>query len=95
MAFTFGDLFGYKTNTRLVPAIATSNEYSATSATSGTGLVDIILLGTNNGQRIGVTVGYSAGTAIDSNTIQSGIASGATGATAGTAGVAYIVNTNA
>ena len=93
MAFVFGDTFGYKTNTRLVPAVATSNEYSSTSATSGTGLIDLILVGQDNGTRIGVTVGYLAGTAINSQLVQANIVLGATGGTAGTAGVAYIVDT--
>ena len=93
MPFVFGDSFGYKTNTRLVPAVAISNEYSATSATSGTGLIDLVLVGTNNGQRLGVAVGYLSGTAIGAATVQTNIQSGVTGSTAGTAGVAYIVDT--
>ena len=95
MAFVFGDSFGYKTNTRLVPAVATSNEYSTASATSGTGLIDLILVGTNNGQRLGVSVGYLGATAINSQLVQANIQSGVTGSTAGTAGVAYVVDSNA
>ena len=95
MAFVFGDSFGYKTNTRLVPAVATSNEYSTACTTSGTGLIDLILVGTNNGQRLGVTVGYLGATAINSQLVQANIALGATGGTAGTAGVAYVVDSNA
>lgn len=95
MPFTFGDSFGYKTNTRLVPAVATSNEYSAASATSGTGLIDLVLVGTNNGQRLGVTVAYNGATGITAGAVQSHLAGGGTGTTAGTAGYAYIVDTNA
>lgn len=95
MAFTFGDVFGYKTNTRLVPAVAISDEYSATSTTSGTGLVDLVLVGTNNGQRLTVTVGYNGATAIGAATVQGFIKAGSTTGGAGTAGVAYIVDTNA
>lgn len=95
MAFTFGDIFGYKTNTRLVPAVAISNEYSATSATSGTGLIDLVLVGTNNGQRLTVTVGYNGATGITAGAVQSWLAAGGTGTTAGTSGYAYIVDTNA
>lgn len=94
MAFVFGDSFGYKTNTRLVPAVATSNEYSTASATSGTGLIDLILVGTNNGQRLGVTVGYLSGTAIEAYIVQTNIQASVTGSTAGTAGVAYVVDSN-
>lgn len=94
MAFTFGDVFGYKTNTRLVPAVAISNEYSAASATSGTGLIDLVLVGTNNGQRLGVTVAYNGATGITAGAVQTQLAAGGTGVTAGTAGYAYIVDTN-
>ena len=95
MPFTFGDIFGYKTNTRLVPAVAISDEYSATSTTSGTGLVDLVLVGTNNGQRLTVAVGYNGVTAITAATVQGFIKAGSATGGAGTAGTAYVVDTNA
>ena len=85
MAAVFGDIFAYRTNTRFVPAIATSAEYG--SGTGTTGLVDLVLIGTENGQRVGVSVGYSGATAISAATV---VAS----PTGATAGVAYIVDTN-
>lgn len=51
MAAVFGDILGYRTNTRFVPAIATSDEAA--------GLVDLVLVGTANALRAGVTIAAS------------------------------------
>ena len=53
MAASFGDILGYKTNTRFVPAIATSEEVG--------GLVDLVLVGTANAVRTGIEVKANAG----------------------------------
>jgi hypothetical protein len=85
MAAVFGDMFAYRTNTRFVPAVAISAEYG--SGTGTTGLVDLVLLGTNNGQRLGVSISYTGATA---STAATYVAS----PTLATAGVAYLVDTN-
>lgn len=53
MAATFGDILGYKTKTRFVPAIATSEEVD--------GLVDLVLVGTANALRTGIPVAANQG----------------------------------
>lgn len=83
MAATFGDVFAYRTNTRFVPAIAISAEYG--SGTGTTGLVDLVLIGTNNGQRLGVSIAYTGATATAASTV---VAS----PTLATAGTSYLVD---
>ena len=53
----FGDLFGYRTGTGFVPAIATGAEYGTVPGDGGTGKVDLVLIGVDNGRRNKVTVG--------------------------------------
>ena len=83
MAATFGDVFAYRTNTRFVPAMAISAEYG--SGTGTTGLVDLVLIGTNNGQRLGVSIAYTGATATSAATV---VAS----PTLATAGTSYLVD---
>mgnify|MGYP000315140058 CR=1 FL=1 len=85
MASAFGDIFAYRTNTRFVPAVAIGVEYG--SGTGTTGLVDLVLLGTENGQRLGVSIAYTGATATTAATV---VAS----PTLATAGTAYLVDTN-
>jgi hypothetical protein len=49
----FGDVYGFKTNSRVVVAIAESDEYSGNGEDT---VVDVVLLGVDNGRRRGVVV---------------------------------------
>jgi hypothetical protein len=53
---SFGAIYAYRTNSRNVVAIAESDEYSAGSDT----VVDVVLVGVDNGRRQGVTVAADA-----------------------------------
>jgi hypothetical protein len=48
----FGDVYGFKTNSRVVVAVAESDEYADGEDT----VVDVVLLGVDNGRRRGVVV---------------------------------------
>jgi hypothetical protein len=52
----FGDVYGFKTNSRVVVAIAESDEYSGNGEDT---VVDVVLLGVDNGRRRGVSVAAS------------------------------------
>ena len=49
----FGEVYGFKTNSRVVVAIAESDEYSGNGEDT---VVDVVLLGVDNGRRRGVVV---------------------------------------
>ena len=53
----FGDIYAFRTNSRAVVAIAESDEYSAGEDT----VVDVVLVGVDNGRRAGVSVAGSEG----------------------------------
>lgn len=53
----FGDAYKFKTNSRDVVALAESDEYSSGEDT----VVDIVLVGVDNGRRAGVLVAANAG----------------------------------
>ena len=53
----FGDVYAFRTNSRAVVAIAESDEYSAGEDT----VVDVVLVGVDNGRRAGVPVAASEG----------------------------------
>ena len=53
----FGDIYAFRTNSRAVVAIAESDEYSAGEDT----VVDVVLVGVDNGRRAGVSVAASEG----------------------------------
>jgi hypothetical protein len=52
----FGDVYGFKTNSRVVVAVAETDEYSDGEDT----VVDVVLLGVDNGRRRGVLVAADA-----------------------------------
>lgn len=54
---SFGYIYAFRTNTRSVVAIAESDEYSAGDDT----VVDVVLVGVDNGRRSGVKVAASEG----------------------------------
>jgi hypothetical protein len=56
----FGDIYGFKTNSRVVVAVAESDEYSGDGEDT---LVDLILLGFDSGRRTGVPVAATEGDA--------------------------------
>ena len=56
----FGDVYGFKTNSRVVVAVAESDEY----ADGGDTVVDVVLLGVDNGRRRGVVVAANEGAAL-------------------------------
>jgi hypothetical protein len=53
----FGDIYAFRTNSRSVVAIAESDEYSAGEDT----VVDVVLVGVDNGRRTGVSVAATEG----------------------------------
>jgi hypothetical protein len=55
----FGDIYGYKTKTRSVVAIAEGAEYQV----GGVDVVDVVLVGVANGRRTAVRVAASEGAA--------------------------------
>lgn len=57
----FGDVYGFKTNSRVVVAVAESDEFSGDGEDT---LVDLVLLGFDNGRRSGVTVAANEGAAL-------------------------------
>jgi hypothetical protein len=56
----FGDVYGFKTNSRVVVAVAESDEYADGEDT----VVDVVLLGFDNGRRRGVVVAANEGAAL-------------------------------
>lgn len=54
----FGDIYAFRTNSRSVVAIAESDEYSGGGEDT---VVDVVLVGVDNGRRTGVTVAASEG----------------------------------
>ena len=55
----FGNVLGFKTNTRDVVAIAESDSYAVVGQT-GVTAVDVILVGYSNGRRTGVVLNAGA-----------------------------------
>lgn len=53
----FGDVYKFKTNSRDVVALAESDEYSSGEDT----VVDVVLVGVDNGRRAGVLVAADSG----------------------------------
>ena len=54
----FGDVYAFRTNSRSVVAIAESDEYSGAGEDT---VVDVVLVGVDNGRRTGVPVAASEG----------------------------------
>jgi len=55
VSMAFGDIYAFRTNSRAVVAIAESDVYSAGEDT----VVDVVLVGVDNGRRAGVPVAAS------------------------------------
>lgn len=103
MATGLGALYGYKTNGRTIVAagesaerqVAVLNADGKTYSTTVTyGVVDLVLLGSANGRRVGVIVATYAGSAVNATTGAITTAGTRTALTSGTvtANRAYLLN---